>query len=58
MEQQVIQQISAIVAEAGGFDEALEEIDTLRADPKFAEALAKGLMAAHLAGRYEVEEGK
>ncbi|MBP8277058.1 MAG: DUF935 family protein [Propionivibrio sp.] len=58
LEQQVIQQISAIVAEAGGFDEALEKIDTLRADPKFAEALAKGLMAAHLAGRYEVEEGK
>jgi phage gp29-like protein len=57
-EQQVIQQVSAIVAESGSFDEAMEKIDALRADPKWAEALANGLMAAHLAGRVEVEEGK
>jgi phage gp29-like protein len=57
-EQQLIQQISAIVAEAGSFDEALEKIDALRADPKFAEALAKGMAAAHLAGRYEVGNGE
>lgn len=57
-EQQVIQQVSAIVAEAGSFDAALEKIEALRADPKWAEALANGMMAAHLAGRFEVEEGK
>lgn len=57
-EQQVIQQVSAIVAEAGSFDAALEKIEALRADPKWAEALANGLMAAHLAGRVEVDEGK
>lgn len=57
-EQQVIQQVSAIVAEAGSFDEALEKIEALRADPKWAEALANGLMAAHLAGRVEVENGE
>ena len=57
-EQQVIQQVSAIVAEAGSFDDALEQIEALRADPKWAEALANGLMAAHLAGRVEVEDGK
>lgn len=57
-EQQVIQQVSAIVAEAGSFDAALEKIEALRVDPKWAEALANGMMAAHLAGRFEVEEGK
>ncbi len=57
-EQQLIQQISAVVAEAGSFEDALEKIDALRADPKWAEAIASGLMAAHLAGRYEVEEEK
>jgi phage gp29-like protein len=56
-EQQVIQQVSAIVAEAGSFDAALEKIEALRADPKWAEALANGLMAAHLAGRFEVGNG-
>ncbi len=57
-EQQVIQQVSAIIAEAGSFDEALEQIEALRSDPKWAEALANGLMAAHLAGRVEVENGE
>ncbi len=57
-EQQVIQQVSKIIAEAGSFDEAIEQIEALRTDPKWAEALANGLMAAHLAGRFEVEEGK
>lgn len=57
-EQQVIQQVSKIVAEADSFDEAMEQIDALRADPKWAEALANGLMAAHLAGRAEIGDGK
>lgn len=57
-EQQVIQQVSAIIAESGSFDEAMEKIDALRADPKWAEALANGLMAAHLAGRVEVNSGE
>ncbi|WP_306602534.1 DUF935 domain-containing protein [Azonexus sp.] len=55
-EQQLIQQISAIVAEAGSFDDAQEKIDALRADPKWTEAIASGMMAAHLAGRYEVNQ--
>lgn len=57
-EQQVIQQVTAILAESGSFDEAMEKIDALRADPKWAEALANGLMAAHLAGRVEVGDGQ
>lgn len=57
-EQGLIQQISAIVAEAGDFDAALEGIATLRADPKWAEAMAQGMAAANLAGRFDVNEGK
>lgn len=56
-EQQVIQQVTAILAESGGYDEAMEKIDALRADPKWAEALANGMMAAHLAGRAEIGDG-
>lgn len=53
-EQALQQQIAAIVAEAGGFDEALEKVAELRADPKWAEAVALGMAAAHLAGRDDV----
>lgn len=58
-EQSLIQQISAIVAEAGDFDEALAGIDALKANnPKWAEAMALGMAAANLAGRAEIEGGK
>jgi len=59
-EQALIQQIAAIVAEAGDFDEALAGIEALKANnPKWAEAMALGMAAANLAGRSEVEiEGK
>lgn len=58
IEQRLIQQISAIVAEAGDFDAALEGIAALQADPKWAEAMQLGMAAAHLAGRVDVKEGK
>jgi phage gp29-like protein len=57
-EQQLIQQISAAVAESGDFDEALAKIEALKSDPKWAEAIASGMMAANLAGRVEVENGE
>ena len=57
-EQELIQKISAIVAEAGDFDAALEGIAALKADPKWAEAMQLGMAAAHLAGRAEVEDGQ
>lgn len=54
-EQALIQQISAIVAEAGDFDEALAGIEALKANnPKWAESMALGMAAAHLAGRADV----
>jgi len=54
-EQALIQQIAAIVAEAGDFDEALAGIEALKANnPKWAEAMALGMAAANLAGRSEV----
>lgn len=55
-EQGLIQQISAIVAEAGDFEAAMEGISALKADPKWAEAMAQGMAAAHLAGRADVTE--
>jgi phage gp29-like protein len=56
-EQAQIQQIAAVVAEAGDFAEALEKIEALATRPAgkdWAEALALGLAAANLAGRSEV----
>lgn len=54
-EQAVIQQISAIVAECGDFDEALTRIEALKANnPKWAEAMALGMAAANLAGRADI----
>ena len=58
-EQALIQQITAIVAEAGDFDEALAGIEALKANnPKWAEAMALGMAAANLAGRAEIGRGK
>jgi len=57
-EQALIQQISAIVAEAGDFDEALAGIEALKANnPKWAEAMALGMAAANLAGRSDIGRG-
>nr|WP_314710597.1 DUF935 family protein [uncultured Comamonas sp.] len=53
-EEGLIQQIAAVVAEAGSFDMALEGIAALRADPKWTQDLAQGMAAAHLAGRADV----
>ena len=56
-EQDLIQQISAIVAEAGDYDAALDGIAALQADPKWAKAMQLGMAAAHMAGRVDVEDG-
>lgn len=53
-EEALIQQIAAVVAEAGDFDAALEGMAALRADPQWAKDLAQGMAAAHLAGRADV----
>jgi phage gp29-like protein len=51
-EQDLIQQIAAIVAEAGDYDEALAGMEALKAEnPKWAESLGLGMAAANLAGR-------
>jgi phage gp29-like protein len=52
----LVQKIASIVAESGGFDEALAAIEQLNIDHStkpLAETLALGLAAAHLAGRAE-----
>lgn len=50
------QQIAAIVAESGSFDEALDKISALSNTPNqaWADAIAKAMMAANLAGRVDV----
>lgn len=54
-EQALIQQISAIVAEAGSFDDALDGIAALTAtNPQWAKDVALGMAAADLAGRADV----
>jgi uncharacterized membrane protein YjjP (DUF1212 family) len=54
-EQQFVDQITAIIAESGGFEEALEKIESLKRDEtayeKWAETVAEGMAAAELAGR-------
>jgi len=54
-EQKFIDQIAAIIAESGGFDEALEKIEALKRDEanyqEWARAIAEGMAAANLAGR-------
>lgn len=59
-EDAVIQQIAAIVAEAGSFDEALEKIEAMKLNPekKWVDDVALGMAAADLAGRADVENGK
>ena len=58
-EQALIQQISAIVAESGDFDEALTRIEALKANnPKWAEAMALGMAAGNLAGRADIGTGE
>ncbi len=58
-EQALIQQIAAVVAEAGDFDEALAGIEALKANnPKWAEAMARGMAAANLAGRSDIGNGE
>jgi phage gp29-like protein len=54
-EQKIIDQIAAIVAESGGFDEALEKIEALKRDEagyqEWSRSIAEGMAAANLAGR-------
>lgn len=58
-EEALTQQIAAIVAESGGFDEALDKIAALQAMPskEWVEIIAKGMAAANLAGRADVVDG-
>jgi phage gp29-like protein len=55
-EQALTQQIAAIIAESGSFDEALDKIAALTASPDkdWVEKIAQGMAAAHLAGRADV----
>jgi len=56
-EQALIQQVAAIVAEAGDFEAALAGIEALKSNnPKWAESIALGMAAAHLAGRSDVQD--
>jgi len=53
----LVQQIAAVVAEAGDFDAAIEGIEALALSfnvPALTEVIALGMAAAHLAGRAEV----
>lgn len=58
-EEALTQQIAAIVAESGSFDEALDRIAELNAAPgkDWVDALTKGMAAANLAGRADVGDG-
>jgi len=54
-EQAAIQQIAAVVAEAGSFDEAIAGIEALNLSAAaWGDALQLGMAAAHLAGRGEI----
>lgn len=56
-EQALVQQIAAIVADAGGYDEAINQLEQLAVATRptaLAETIALGLAAANLAGRGEV----
>lgn len=58
-EQALVQQIAGIVADADGYDEAIEQIEQLAAATRstpLAEQIALGLAAANLAGRGEIEQ--
>jgi phage gp29-like protein len=56
-EQALVQQIASIVSDAGGYDEAIEQLEQLAVATRpaaLAETIALGLAAANLAGRGEV----
>lgn len=56
-EQALVQQIASIVADAGGYDEAINQLEQLAVATRptaLAETIALGLAAANLAGRGEV----
>ena len=56
-EQALVQQIAAIVADAGGYDDAINQLEQLAVATRptaLAETIALGLAAANLAGRGEV----
>lgn len=56
-EQALVQQIAAIVADAGGYDEAINQLEQLAINSRptaLAAQIALGLAAANLAGRGEV----
>jgi phage gp29-like protein len=55
-EEALTQQIAAIVAESGSFDEALDKIAAMTTSPnkEWAEVIAKAMAAANLAGRADV----
>lgn len=59
-EQALFQHITAAVAEAGSFEDALANIEALSAsvDKAWAESIAQGMAAANLAGRADVGGGK
>jgi hypothetical protein len=59
-EEALTQQIAAIVAESGSFDEALDKIAALTAPPskEWVDAIAQGMTAANLAGRADVGGGE
>ncbi|TPQ28978.1 DUF935 domain-containing protein [Methylomonas koyamae] len=58
-EEAAIQQIAAVVAAAGSFDEAIAGIEALNLDSNaWAESLQLGMAAAHLAGRGDIGGAK
>jgi len=58
-EEALIQQIAAIVAEAGSFDAAIAGMEALTSDKSaWADSVALGVAAANLAGRTEVGDGQ
>lgn len=59
-EEALTQQIAAIVAECGSFDDALDKIAALTAAPskEWVEGVAQGMAAANLAGRADVGGGE
>lgn len=58
-EQSLIQQIAAVVAEAGDFESAIAGMEALTANNQaWAESVALGMAAANLGGRSEIGGGK
>jgi phage gp29-like protein len=59
-EEALTQQIAAIVAESGSFDEVVDKIAALTAPPskEWVQEIAEGMTAANLAGRVDAEGGK